>query len=89
MIGIYIIKNTINDKVYNGQSVNIEERWQAHRYKGKEGVKITTPEANSPLHIDMRKDGEIVREIWRSTYPNKAESTVRNAILKVTYKDID
>ena len=28
--GIYIIKNTINDKVYIGQSVNIQARWYAH-----------------------------------------------------------
>ena len=30
--GIYVIKNTINDKVYVGQSVNIEARWLAHKY---------------------------------------------------------
>lgn len=30
--GIYIIKNTINDKVYVGQSVDIEHRFYAHKY---------------------------------------------------------
>lgn len=30
--GIYKITNTINNKVYIGQSSNIEERWKKHRY---------------------------------------------------------
>ena len=30
MIGIYKIENIVNDKVYIGQSVNIESRWQQH-----------------------------------------------------------
>ncbi len=29
--GIYLIRNKINNKVYIGLSVNIEERWQHHR----------------------------------------------------------
>lgn len=31
MIGIYKIENKVNGKVYIGQSVNIEKRWNAHR----------------------------------------------------------
>ena len=31
MIGIYIIKNRINNKVYVGQSWNLEKRLQEHR----------------------------------------------------------
>ena len=31
MCGIYKITNTINGKVYIGQSQNIAERWRAHR----------------------------------------------------------
>lgn len=32
MVGIYIIENTINGKRYVGQSINIHERWNQHRY---------------------------------------------------------
>lgn len=31
MTGIYKVTNTINNKVYIGQSINIEKRWRAHR----------------------------------------------------------
>ena len=30
MIGIYKIENLINGKVYIGQSIHIERRWQEH-----------------------------------------------------------
>ena len=30
-IGIYKIENLINHKIYIGQSVNIEKRWQKHK----------------------------------------------------------
>jgi group I intron endonuclease len=32
IIGIYQIKNLINGKVYIGQSIDIERRWEQHRY---------------------------------------------------------
>lgn len=32
MQGIYEIRNKINNKIYIGQSINIEERWQKHGY---------------------------------------------------------
>lgn len=32
MIGIYCIRNTINNKVYIGQSNDIKRRWRGHRY---------------------------------------------------------
>lgn len=32
MIGIYCIKNKVNNKVYIGQSKNIKRRWRTHRY---------------------------------------------------------
>ena len=31
MIGIYGIRNLINDKIYVGQSINIQKRWEQHR----------------------------------------------------------
>lgn len=33
MIGIYKITNLINNKVYIGQSINIQARWKAHRHR--------------------------------------------------------
>lgn len=35
MIGIYSITNLINNKRYIGQSVNITDRWRAHRTRSK------------------------------------------------------
>jgi group I intron endonuclease len=32
MIGVYMIKNTINGKIYIGCSINVERRLNAHRY---------------------------------------------------------
>jgi group I intron endonuclease len=32
MIGIYIIKNVLNNKVYIGSSLNIQKRWKYHIY---------------------------------------------------------
>jgi group I intron endonuclease len=31
MIGIYIIINNVNNKIYIGQSWKMEERWKKHR----------------------------------------------------------
>lgn len=33
--------------------------------------------------------GESVQEIWKTTYPEKAKTTIYNVIHKITYKDID
>ena len=52
---IYIIKNTINDRVYIGQSVDAEYRWNRHvwdaRYENKYGMN------KSVLHKAMMKYG--------------------------------
>ena len=37
MIGIYKIENLVNNKVYIGQSVNIEERWYSHIHSLEQG----------------------------------------------------
>lgn len=37
-IGIYIIKNAINNKMYIGQSVDIGRRWRQHQRELNEGV---------------------------------------------------
>ena len=35
--GIYLIKNTANNKVYIGSAVNIDKRWKEHKHLLKEG----------------------------------------------------
>lgn len=49
MIGIYKITNNKNGKVYIGQSIDIERRWQQH--------KSLSEYKNSPLYDDVRKFG--------------------------------
>ena len=46
--GIYIIKNLVNNKVYIGSSVNIEERWSHHRIAFNSGFQY---EKNKPLYL--------------------------------------
>lgn len=38
MIGIYKITNTVNNKKYIGQSVNITDRWREHRKRANNGT---------------------------------------------------
>lgn len=51
--GIYEIKNTINNKRYIGQSINIEKRWQNHKRELK-----TQKHYNSHLQNSWNKYGE-------------------------------
>ena len=53
--GIYLIRNKINNKVYIGLSINIEERWQRHRslYLRKDNNK----EKSKPLYLAFNKYG--------------------------------
>ena len=55
MIGIYKITNTINNKVYIGQSINIDERWRAHKADYKNSH--LTGKHKSYLYVSMRKYG--------------------------------
>ena len=57
MQGIYIIKNTINNYVYIGQSVDIAKRWQTHRGLGKKDCNPNRLEYNNQIHTAMRKLG--------------------------------
>lgn len=55
MIGIYLIQNNINNKVYIGQSVHIEIRIKEHFWKAN---CIKDVSFNSALHSAIRKYGE-------------------------------
>lgn len=54
MIGIYLITNQINNKVYVGQSVNIEQRWRAHRSRP---FNLNSNDYEKPLYRAIRKYG--------------------------------
>ena len=54
MCGIYIIKNTITNKVYIGQSVNIKSRWSEHKSRA---FNPNSNCYNKPLYCSMRKYG--------------------------------
>ena len=57
--GIYKITNTLNDKVYIGQAVNIAERWKQH-IKRALGAETRT---QNKLYPAMEKEG-----IWNFTF---------------------
>lgn len=77
MIGIYKITNTINNKVYIGQSKNISKRWSAHRVRyqtddypiyramRKYDIKNFTFEVIEECDIDSLNEREIY---WISEY---------------------
>lgn len=73
MIGIYKITNTVNNKIYIGQSCDIHRRWLEHLRSGqpeKYAIK-SERDINTPLHKGMQKYGvekfelELVKECSR------------------------
>lgn len=54
MTGIYKIENTVNGKVYIGQSKNIEERWKSHIRASKSKASVGY---NYYIHKAFRKYG--------------------------------
>lgn len=54
MIGIYKIENTVNGKVYIGQSIHIELRWAEHKSELRGGY-----HENSHLQLAWNKYGEV------------------------------
>lgn len=55
MVGIYIIKNKINGKIYIGQSRNIAKRWNTHL---NTATNLNKKEYDYPLYRAMRKYGK-------------------------------
>lgn len=54
MVGIYKITNKVNGKIYIGQSINIAERWKAHRSKP---FNPNSAQYDTPLYRAVRKYG--------------------------------
>lgn len=73
MIGIYKITNKINNKVYIGQSVDIKQRWNAHKRQSM----IPNKEYNKYLYRAFRKYGienfdfEVLEECAREELDEK------------------
>ena len=80
---IYPEYNTLENKMYHSTVAKANSSEVARNNKrsfSKEEV------------IAMRKrfeDGETVQEIWKTTYSDKAKSTIYNIIHKITYKDVE
>lgn len=55
MIGIYKITNKVNNKVYIGQSINIERRWREHQQYANPNNKLY--EGTRYLYKAMAKNG--------------------------------
>lgn len=52
--GIYKITNLINNKIYIGQSINVYQRWEAHKYAS---LNKNSKEYNIYFHNALRKYG--------------------------------
>lgn len=74
MIGIYKITNSLNGKTYIGQSVNIQDRWKAHRNRP---FNPNSNDYESPLYRAIRKYGlnnfkfEVLEECERELLNDK------------------
>ena len=54
MIGIYIIKNNVNGKIYIGKSIDIEKRWKEHIRHSKDEYSKSKP----AIHRAINKYGK-------------------------------
>jgi predicted GIY-YIG superfamily endonuclease len=48
---VYVIENTVNDKVYVGKATDVDRRWKHHQYVAKSGA------SDQALYRAMRKHG--------------------------------
>lgn len=73
MCGIYKIINKINNKIYVGQSVNIQKRWYQHLYDANHRLTIGIDQAIKKygaenwqhIHSDVYTEEN---KLWHSTY---------------------
>jgi len=70
--GIYVIRNVINNKVYIGSAVDLNNRWFSHRNNSKKGKKHST-EAKEKMSLSHKgkKISEETKEKIRLTMLNK------------------
>ena len=87
--GIYKIQNIIDNKIYIGQSINIEERWKIH----KNNVHGCNNSYDYPLYKAIRKDGlenfewSIIEECSKEELNNKEKFYIKeyNSIIPYGY----
>lgn len=81
-IGIYKIINTVNGKIYVGQSVDIYKRWSQHKYKAFDPKEIGY---NSAIHAAIRKYGSdnFILEIIEECEPDLLDERERYWINKL------
>ena len=86
MVGIYLITNKVNGKVYVGQSVDIHRRWIEHLRSGQPDKYPNKHErdANTPLHKAMAKYGvenfqiEILEECSKEQLDERERFWIQN-----------
>lgn len=79
MYYIYIIKNSINDKVYIGRTINLEKRWRGHK---SASCNKNDVQYNKPLYTDMRKLG--IDKFWYEVL-DSCESSKKASYLEDLY----
>lgn len=85
MIGIYKFENKINHHIYIGQSIDLKQRYLAHK---SSAFNPKASDYNSQLHQAMRKYGfknftyEIVAIIEASEYTNKMLNDLEKYFIK-------
>lgn len=83
MEGIYMIKNKINKKVYIGESIHIENRWESHIDD------LLNKKHNRKLNEDVKKYGinsfefSVIKEV-----PRLGLSTFKHQLLLLIYEDL-
>lgn len=79
MVGIYKITNKVNGKLYIGQSINIAQRWKAHKTRP---FNFNSTQYESPLYRAIRKYGlsnftfEVLEECTEEELNQKEKSYI-------------
>jgi group I intron endonuclease len=70
MIFVYIIQNMINNKLYIGQTRDLQSRWREHRYEARQRT-------SHPLYRAMRKHGiENFKMLELARFSNRKDASV-------------